>query len=130
MLTERMDRAGAGAPAAAQASRITEFGSVVWAEMRRREIEPTPEAYAAWSPFRLGKNPALKKQLDDAIERGAALTTALLRELHAEHLVSAEDGADALTVSEGANEMGELPTRWPVMLQVASRRWPSIAPRC
>ena len=108
MLTEKTDRQGAGAPAAAKLPRVAEFGSVVWTEMQRREIEPTPEAYAVWFAFRLGKHAALKKQLDDAIERGAPLTAALFRELHAEHLTSADDGADALTVSEGASEIGEI----------------------
>ena len=108
MLTETKLRQGTGMSAAARPSRVTEFGSVVWMEMQRRDIEPTPDAYAVWFAYRLGKNAALKKQLDEAIERGAALTPAVLRELYAEHVADIEDDADALMVSEGASEIGEI----------------------
>lgn len=79
------------------------LGAVVWAEMERHGIAPTPRAYELWFTCRSGVNAQLTLRLTGLLERSETLTPAVLDTLHSEFLAHADISVAAL--DQGAGEI-------------------------
>ncbi len=95
-----------GSPNAAPASadpgaRTRRLGSMVWEEMLRHAIVPTPRAYDVWFTYRAGSSPGLTQCLTRLLDRGKPLTLAVIDGLHAEFVATADLNIEVINDDAG-----------------------------
>ncbi len=83
------------------ASKTRRLGGLVWAELQKHGLAPTPRAYELWFNYRLGTSPDLTQRMSGLLSGSGALTGPLIDTLHERYVAGSQ--LDLEAISEGAD---------------------------